>query len=109
MSISGHTTCGLCRDHSPNCWCSLWPDEVVGDRTTWCQQPNEHARLVRPGRLLAVRRPLSDEEFERIARRWRKKHGGAHGAHQVKLLGRHPWPWWKRAYYRASNFLARWT
>jgi hypothetical protein len=48
---------------------------------------------------------LTDEEFQRLERRWLKRHGNA-GAHKVKLLGRHPWPWWKRAYYRARRWLA---
>lgn len=106
MSYGNHTNCGLCRKHSANCWCVLWPAEVAGDRSDLCHAPDEHARCVRPGGILTVPRMLSEAELERIARRWTEEHGGTHNAHQTRYLGRHPWPWWKRAYYRVRRWMA---
>jgi hypothetical protein len=59
-----------------------------------------------PGGILRIPIQLTDEEYQRFERRWRKKYGGTRNAHRVKLLGRHPWSWWKRAYYRARRWLA---
>lgn len=109
MSYGNHTSCGLCRKHSINCWCALWPADIAGDRSDLCHEPDAHALLVRPGRILAVPRVLSEAQLERLERRWTKRHGGTRNAHRVKLLGRHPWPWWKRAYYRVRSIIARWT
>ncbi|MFJ5984333.1 hypothetical protein [Lentzea sp. NPDC092896] len=106
MSYGNHTDCGLCRGHSINCWCALWPAGIAGDRSDLCHEPDAHARLVRPGRILAVPRALSEAEYESIARRWRAEHAGTRNAHRVKLLGRHPWPWWKRAYFHVRRWLA---
>ncbi|GHH57782.1 hypothetical protein GCM10017774_78050 [Lentzea cavernae] len=106
MSYGNHTDCGLCRKHSANCWCVLWPAEVAGDRSDVCHQPDAHALFVQPGRILAMPRTLSDSEYERIARRWRAEHAGGRNAHRVTLLGRHPWTWWRRTYYRARRWLA---
>jgi len=106
MRYGNHADCGLCRKHSPNCWCALWPAEVAGDRSNLCHEPDAHARRVQPGRLLTVPRRLSEAELERLARRWLARYGGKTRAHRVKLLDRHPWPWWKRAYYRARRWMA---
>lgn len=68
--------------------------------------PNRHDPNAVPSGILSFHRKLTDEEFQRFEQRWRKKYGGTANAHRVKLLGRHPWPWWKRAYYRARRWLA---
>lgn len=113
MSYGNHTDCGLCRKHSANCWCTLWPAEVAGDRSDLCHEPDDHARRVQPGWILTVPRALTDEEYVRIARRWlwaMRAQGyalriinqdGSHGG----WFGRRP-PWWKRAYYRVRRWLA---
>lgn len=73
---------------------------------------NRHDPDAVPSYILAPRE-ISDEEYERIARRWRwaiKSQGtalrilnedGSKGA----WFGRRP-PWWKRAYYRVRGWLA---
>jgi hypothetical protein len=69
--------------------------------TVW---PPELAR--QPGGIIGIPSALSDAEFQQFERRWREKHTGTRNAHRVKLLGRHPWPWWKRAYCRARRWLS---
>lgn len=113
MSYGNHTDCGLCRGHSVNCWCALWPAEVKQTGAAWCHEPDEHARLVQPGGILTMPRALSDEEYERIARRWRwaiKADGNAQRIINAdgtygRWTGRRP-PWWKRAYYQVRRWLA---
>lgn len=50
--------------------------------------------------------PLADEERDALIRRWLEAHSGTRNAHRVKYLGRHPLPWWKRAYYQVRRWLA---
>ena len=106
MSYGNHTDCGLCRGHSVNCWCALWPKEVKGVSSAWCHEPDEHARQVKPGWILSIPRALTDEEYERIASRWRAEHAGGLNAHRTTYLGRHPLPWRKRVYFRIRRWLA---
>ena len=49
---------------------------------------------------------LTAEERDRLIRRWTDAHAGANNAHRVTYLGRHPLPWWKRAYNRLRMWLA---
>ena len=69
--------------------------------------PNRHDPDAVPGGIINIAiGKLTDEDFRKLERRWLKKHGGTRNAHRVKLLGRHPWPWWKRAYYQVRRWLA---
>lgn len=75
---------------------------------------NEHDRDAAPQPIRFIPpRAITDEEYERIARRWRwalKAEGNAlrlinPDGSKGRWLGWRP-PWWKRAYYRLRRWLA---